>query len=312
MSRLIFLIMMLVPSACGPATAQVVGSDSVTVPLVVEGNRVFLDVTFEAADGSERSARFWIDTGGGGFLLTESLARDLGLEWGEPWQQEGKEFAPALEAPEPFLGGFPLEIVENRVFVRPGTDDLLPEAAPGSAEGFLPGHVLAQYHVVFDYPNQLFTLARPGVMGPRGEPLPMPVSEQMGFPRTEIEVAGLTYGFLLDTGASFTMVSEVVLKAWGDLHPEWPRQEGAAGDAATLGGQTLETMFVPAAVWGGFEINEFGVVSQQEDVFERGMSRMMTDPIIGALGGNALRHFRVELDYANEKLYLSRPVPSGR
>ena len=40
------------------------------------------------------------------------------------------------------------------------------------------------------------------------------------------------------------MVSEVRLKSWGSAHPEWPRQAGAAGEAATLGGQTLETMTV--------------------------------------------------------------------
>lgn len=66
-------------------------------------------------------------------------------------------------------------------------------------------------------------------------------------------------------------------------------------------------MLVPTARWGAHEIREFGVVSQQEGVFERGMSRMMTDPIVGALGGNVLKHFRIELDYAKQVLYLSRP-----
>jgi hypothetical protein len=36
------------------------------------------------------------------------------------------------------------------------------------------------------------------------------------------------------------------------------------------------------------------------------MSQMMAAPIVGSLAGNVLKHFRVELDYANEKLYLSR------
>lgn len=287
-------------------------AESVTVPLHIEGNRAFVDLTFSAADGSKRSARFWIDTGGGGFLLTETLARDLGLKWGKTWQQEGKDFARVLEAPEPFLGEFPLEIVESRVFVIVGSNNMLPTAAPGRAEGKIPGHVLARYHVVFDYPNRLFILARPGVVQPIGEPLPMPVSDQMGFPRTEVEVAGVPYGFLLDTGASFTMVSEAILKAWGDQYPEWPRYNGAAGDAVTLGGQTLETMFVPGAHWGTYEIREFGVVSQQEGVFERGMSRMMTDSIVGALGGNVLKHFRIELDYAKQVLYLSQSGPASR
>ena len=72
-----------------------------------------------------------------------------------------------------------------------------------------------------------------------------------------------------------------------------------------LGGQTIETMFVPGARWGPFDV-ELGVVSQREGTFERYMSGMMAAPIIGSLGGNVLKDFRVELDYEQEKLYLSR------
>jgi hypothetical protein len=169
----------------------------------------------------------------------------------------------------------------------------------------LPGHVLSRYHVVFDYPNATFTIARPGALTPRGSASPMPVGARSGFPRTEIEVNGEKYGFLLDTGASFTMVSDALLKKWGSDHPTWARHPGAYGEAATLGGQTLETMFVPAGVWQSHKLGEFGVTSQREGTFEGYMSRMMAAPIIGSLAGNVLKRFRVELDYANQTLYLS-------
>jgi hypothetical protein len=106
-------------------------------------------------------------------------------------------------------------------------------------------------------------------------------------------------------GAS--MQGEVLLKSWGTDHPDWPRHDGAVGEAATLGGQTLETMFVPRAQWGPRELAEFGVVSQREGVFEKWMSSMMSEPIVGSLAGNVLKRFRVELDYPHEKLYLSVP-----
>lgn len=311
MYHIAFVSLLIAAPPSGAVAVETAAPDRVTAPLHVEGNRAFVDLTLTAPDGSRRSARFWIDTGGGAFLLTEALARELGLEWGEPIREEGGEIARPLAAPEPFLGALPLEIQEDRVFVILGTDDLLPETAPGHADGLLPGHVLARYHVVFDYPNRSFTLAKPGVLQPEGDRSPMPVSDRMGFPRTTIDVDGASYALLLDTGASFTMVSEAVLKAWGDRHPDWPRHEGAAGDAVTLGGQALETMFVPAARWGAHEIREFGVVSQQQGVFEHYMSQMMTEPIIGALAGNVLKEFRVELDYANQALYLSRPGEAG-
>jgi predicted aspartyl protease len=273
----------------------------------VEGNRPFVDITFYRADGSQRSARFLVDTGGGGFLLAEPLARDVGLRWGAAQREEDKEFAVVAEPPSPSIGGVALELEPTRVFVMIGTDNILPPAAPGRAEGMLPGHVLVRYHIVFDYPQGRFTIARHGVLTPRGTQSPMPVAARSGFPRTEVEVDGEVHGFLLDTGASFTMVSEALLKSWGEKHSDWPRHEGADGDAKTLGGQTLETMFVPVAKWGPHELREFGVTSQREGAFERYMSPMMAAPILGALGGNVLKRFRVELDYKNERMYLSTP-----
>lgn len=283
------------------------GLDHVTIPLRVEGNRPFVELTFRRADGSDRSARFLVDSGGGGFLIAEGLARDLGLAWGELIREEGQEFASVAAPPKAFVGEFPLDLDAKRVFVVIGTENILTPAAPGHAEGMFPGHLLARYHVVFDYPNATFSLARPGVLTPKGDGLPMPVSKRQRFPRVEIEVDGVTHGFLVDTGASFTMVSELLLKSWGDAHPDWPRHPGAVGDAATLGGVTLETMLVPDARWGAHHLQQFGVVSQREGTFERTMSSMMTAPIVGSLAGNVLKNFRVELDYANETLYLSEP-----
>lgn len=278
----------------------------VTVPLLVRGNRPFVDLTFRRPDGSKRLARFLIDTGGGGFLISETLARDLGLEWGATTREEGEEFATVTVPPKAFVGDLQLELIAGRVAVVIGTDNILPKAASGRAEGMFPGHVLARYHVVFDYPKGTFTLARPGVLTPKGDLLAMPVSERQRFPRTEVEVDGMTYGLLIDTGASFTMVSETLLKFWGSRHPDWPRHAGAVGDAATLGGMTLETMFVPRARWGAHPLEKVGVVSQREGTFERSMSSMMAKPIIGSLAGNVLKNFRVELDYPNEKLYISQ------
>jgi predicted aspartyl protease len=305
---ILFIGLLLCSGVFGQKRAQI-GSvvEQVTVPLIVEGNRPFIDLTFRRADGSTRTARFLIDSGGGGFQITEPLARDIGLRWGATIRAEGAEFAKPTEIPKVYVGDFPLELNPNRVGISIGRDNVLPKTAPGHAEGMLPGHVIAQYFVVFDYPKGKFTLARANVLTPKGTPLPMPVGPQSGFPRTEIEVAGTKYAMLLDTGASFTMVSAAVLKSWGAAHPEWPRYQGAYGEAKTLGGQTLETMTLPGGLWGTHKLTEFGVTSQGEGVFEKYMSAMMAAPIVGSLAGNVLKHFRLELDYPNSKLYISGP-----
>jgi predicted aspartyl protease len=283
------------------------GADQAAVPLLIVKNRPFVNVMLQGPDGSSRSARFLVDSGGGAFIITEPVAHDLGLQWGNVQHAQGQDYGQPEIPPKAFVGNVPLDLEPSRVLVAIGTDSLLAPAVSGHADGMLPGYVLARYHVVFDYPNATFTLARPGVLKPIGNALPMPVSRGMNFPRTEIEVDGVIYGFLLDTGASFTMVSEVLLKTWGQKHQDWPRYRGAVGEARTLGGQTLETMFVPAARWGPYELSELGVTSQMEGTFEKWMSGMMSAPIVGSLAGNVLKDFRVELDYQNETLYLSKP-----
>lgn len=297
-------------AACAPAPGTTRPEpprtvDQATVPLRVEGNRPYIDVAFRKADGATHTARFLVDSGGGGFLIVEPLARELGLALGETIDEEGEKLARTTSAVNASVGGMPLELNAERIFVLIGKDNIVPPVAPGHADGLFPGHVLSRYHVVFDYPRATFTIARPGVLTPRGAAMAMPVSAESGFPRTEIQIDGATHGMLLDTGASFTMVSDALLKAWGSAHPDWKRHPGAYGEAATLGGTTLETMFVPRATWGGAALTDVGVTSQREGVFENWMSSMMTAPISGALAGNVLKRFRVELDYPNQKLYLS-------
>jgi hypothetical protein len=276
-----------------------------TVPLHLEGNRPFVDVTLRAADGRTRTARFLVDSGGGGFLLTEPLAKELGLGLGEVEEEEGTKFASVTTPLQASVGTMALDLDPTRIAVEIGGDNILPAAAPGHADGLLPGHVLAHYDVVFDYPAGTFTLARVGALPHQGTPRAMPVQARSGFPRTELEIDGTTHGFLVDTGASFTMVSTKLLEAWGSAHPDWPRQSGAVGEATTLGGQALETMTVRGARWGATDLGELALVSQQAGVFEKWMSSMTAAPIVGSLAGNVLKRFRLELDYPDQQLYVT-------
>ena len=312
MRRVLPAIACALAAACGQRPEAPPAPVQATVPLQVESHRPFVDVGLRRPDGSTRSARFLVDSGGGSFLIVEPLARELGLVWDKTEREEGLEFGHVREPPSASLGGLALDLDPERVAVVVGAESVLPPQARARAEGMFPGHLLARYHVVFDYPKRTFTLARPGVLQPVGTPLPMPVSGESGFPRTELEIDGSVYGFLLDTGASFTMVSEVLLKSWAGAHPDWPRQAGAAGEAATLGGQALETLTVASARWGTRPLGEFGVVSQRAGTFENWMSSMMSAPIVGSLAGNVLERFRIELDYPNQTLYVSAAAGIGK
>jgi len=48
-------------------------------------------------------------------------------------------------------------------------------------------------------------------------------------------VDGEKYGFLLDTGGAYTMISETLIDKWRTTHPDWPRCVGAVGAASMTG-----------------------------------------------------------------------------
>jgi hypothetical protein len=187
--------------------------------------------------------------------------------------------------------------------------------AGDDAEGTIPGHVLARNAtVVFDYPAGRFTISKAAGLQAagfrhEGNSLPSPIFQRSGFPRIELELGGHSYGFLLDTGATYTMMSRDLMDRWTVEHPDWKTASGAVGLANMVGGK-METsallMRIPDMKWGPFPIKDAGVVSRPAGTFEQYMSRMMAAPIIGSIGGNVLRAFRVEIDYSNGRVYLKQ------
>jgi predicted aspartyl protease len=270
-------------------------SNSVTVPMHVEFNRPFIDLEFSRSDGTKRIACALVDTGGGPFILTEKLSRELGLEFGEAEQG----FAPFLQEPDAYLNemrldlsGVPQAVQINSSLRSPGFPD----------EAFVPGRVLNNYHVVFDYSGRTFTLAAPNSVKAQGLKLSTPISEMMRFPRIELEIQGERYGFLLDTGAPYTMLSEAIIQKLGI-----PYVTGAVGTANMgLAGEEKLALARVNAKLGEIELANVGVVARREGVFENWMSEMMTAPIVGALAGNVLKAFRLEIDYANGYTYWEK------
>jgi predicted aspartyl protease len=309
------LLIFLLSLACPAQTSQAPPAPrSATVPFLLEDNRVFVDLTFTKPDGSPRSAHFWVDTGGGGFLMAEPLARDLGLDLsGKPMEEDGAKLL-AVTPPAVRIGNLPLDMKDARVLVMMGHKTI--QDGFNHAEGMLPGHVLQRYQVVIDYGTQRFTLALPGTLKMRGTRLNTPVQQHMGFPRLEATIAGKSYGFLLDCGAAYTMISQNVLDEWAKAHPEWPRATGAVG-APNMGVPMevgLEVTRVPQMLLGPLQLRAIGMVARRKGIFEDRISPAMTGPIAGAIAGNVLRNYRVQIDYAEGATYLEKignPSPNA-
>ena len=48
--------------------------------MILDHNRMTVEIAFKRADGSLRPARAWVDTGGTTVVMAEPLARELGVD----------------------------------------------------------------------------------------------------------------------------------------------------------------------------------------------------------------------------------------
>lgn len=277
---------------------------SIELPLRVVHNRPF--VQLEYRNGSKGRAGIWtyLDTGGGAVLLGRQLREDLDLPpTGAPFQEDGQRLTPTVP-PEVMAHGHRLSLDGCRVF---GVEhDWVAPAAFG-APAFLPAHFFRQHNVTFDYPKQIFRLDPPGTLWEEVS-LPADVHPKTAFVRIELEIGGERLGFLLDTGASYNMVSEAVMREWKAQNPTWNTVTGAYGYAQMVGAEfeaQCRMIRVPEARLGHLELTDICFVTRAEGVFERYISSMTTAPVVGALAGNVLRHLCVTVDYQRKRMALT-------
>ena len=282
----------------------------VTLPVSLDHNRIIIDVEFLRPDGSVRTARSWVDTGNQFLLVGETLARDLGLEIarsGEPGTQYAQAWA--SRTPRMRLGGLELDMagIATRLLPRAG---LLPGVP---AEAGLPASALRQCHVVFDYPSKRLTVARPGTIKPRGHAVPCQVNAETGLFQVAVKIDGETVPLGVDTGSAGTWVSTALTSSWRSRHPDWPVSTGAVGSANFFGfpfepGGVL--MRLPEVRISALRAREVGLLGLDPSLFEW-YSKKSAGPVAGFLGGNALKDFRIEVDFSTRMSYWQAGRPSG-
>jgi len=280
---------------------------SATVAMEVRDNRVFIPLTVVGANGKSKVVLFWVDSGGDMVAFGGPLARDLGLEAsGASFVGMGETPSHPVTKPRLSIAGMDIDLAH--VSVSAAENQKSRDVFAGiEAEGFLPATVLKNYDVIFDYPGRTFTMARSGTIVHRGRAVAMSVQPASGFARVELGIAGQTYGFMLDTGAAYTGVSRALMDRLIGEHPSWPHSLGAVG-AANMVGKPFdvgnELLRVPEIAWGPLALRDTGMVSRPTGVYEKAVSEDMSAPVVGALAGNVLRHFRLDLDYPAGLAYL--------
>ncbi|MBP6875268.1 MAG: hypothetical protein KBD56_04300 [Candidatus Eisenbacteria bacterium] len=292
---------------------------SVTVPFVLDHNRMLLDAEFLRSDGTWRPVRLWVDTGNPACLISADLARDLGIDLSAMTDSAGQAAgALFVEPPKGVrIGEMPLDYAGVQTMVLAQPHWLFTSMR---IDANLPASVLKRFRVVFDYPGRALTLGRPGTFEPRGERSPAAVNLETGIVQLDAVIAGDTLSFALDNGASYCFTSAGILEGWSRAHPEWPRMNGALGCANIWGWWPDEPVWpvvrLPEIAWGSAHLEGVGVVGLpnffgNDASVGQWYSRKTARPVDGFLGPNAFGAFRVEIDYENSAVYFHRTGEFG-
>jgi len=294
--------------------AQVKNTKSVTVPVSLDHNRMLVDAEMQKKDGTWRKVRLWIDSGSPDFFISESLARDIGIDLSA---SEDTAFKSAnLEIAEPpglRVGGMELKLDEVRSVVKFQPYWLF---STMHSDGNLPSTLLRKYHIIFDYPNQQLTIAEHGSKIPQGKASPASIHPQTGIVQLDAKINGVSYSFALDMGASYSFISEGILENILTHQPGLTKMTGTLGCANMWGWwpaneQQFTVVRVPEFQWGNETFVNTGIVgvpdfSPAGPTLGEWYSRKTARPVDGFLGANLLKNYRIEIDYLNSLVYFEK------
>ena len=277
-------------------------ADSVTVPIVFDNNRVFVELTFALPDGSARTTLAFVDTGNPDFDLSKSLVDALQI-------QQGRDLHVSL-------GGLPLHIDPEVQAAGFHAKSMFPGML---VESNLPAKVLRHYLLVFDYGKRTLTLAEPGTLQLDGTRVPFALNPKSGLLAVQATVDGRDYAMAVDTGSAFTWIAQDTVSLWTQEHPGWQRGLGAVGHA-NMNGSVPELSGVdirlPAMSLGALRLTQIGALGVSSGWDPKTMPRFFDwysqktpGPVVAFLGGNVLKAFRLTIDYAHGASYWLRQQP---
>jgi tetratricopeptide (TPR) repeat protein len=280
------------------------GGQATTVGFEMPNNRPIIKVR---VNGRKEPLRFVLDTGSGMSVISEETASLLGVgavaRGGMARAVGGKfeivyGFLRSLEIGEAKIENVP-------VYIRRFYNDEV------QVDGYIGLAVVNRYLVTVDYGARTFTLARPGaaarIAADPARQLPslggieIPFrSTSSGFLSGEVQVEGVArpFNFIIDTGASISVVSEKMMELdeMHDFkHPRRMRIYGAAGVA-----EGVQTLVLPRVLLGTQSREKLDVAVLDLEPVNETTGFVQS----GIIGGNFLRHFRVTFDFRRSVILL--------
>ena len=276
---------------------------SVTVPALIDHNRVVINADVRLPDGSTQRVRAWVDNGDPDLELSRRLATVLGLA-----VKCDEHECSSPPPPEIIVGGMVIPLTgvkEAKIPLKPVSGAAV--LAPGmNTEINLPSSVLRHFDVLVDFPEHKFSIGLPGTIHFRGPGGKVQINAENGLIQVPSKIENKKYNLALDVGSNISFLSEEVFHALAAAHANWPRMVGAVGSANMWGAEEetkWNVMRLDRVQYGPLFLTDVAVVSLPKtvtDFFEKRAGM----PTVGLLGSNVLLNYRVGIDYAHSMVYF--------
>jgi predicted aspartyl protease len=243
---------------------------------------------------------FLLDTGAAMSIITEELASIIGVEGTEVKEALGAA-GKKIEVPLGKLDS--ISIGETRVEdVRVGIMKELPKCV---GRGVLGYNFVKEFALTIDYGSNLLTFTSPSDKKRHDRSLPTYVPLRLARQDRPILLVDVlinaqeTYQFILDTGASQTVVSP-------ELAQQMSIKDIKADSIIGAGGTTHSSVGIVKSLSVG-EASLRNITVIVADIFST-LSQAVGTKFDGILGFNFLSKFKLEIDYQNERLRFEELV----
>ena len=284
-----------------------------TISFIFDDNRIFAEVEFARPDGTPRKAIAFVDIGTPQLVLEQSLGKELGIE-------NAKQAVLRI-------GDLEIDVPASDVQMDTGLGVTGPDGKRTlKVEAVLPGSVMKNYQVVLDYAKHSLTMAKPDTIKPTGDAVPCRINAKTGLVSVTAKLDGHDYALAIDCGSAYSWVRHDIAAQWIAEHGNWKRGVGAIGEANMQvqpdGAEARAViMRLPQIRLGPLLLEKVGVLGIERaappippapgeqivhgDFFDW-YSKKTPEPVIGWIGANVLKNFRVTIDFPRRTIYLQR------
>ena len=276
---------------------------SVTVPAMIDHNRIVIHVDVALPDGSTVGVHAWVDTGDPELNMSRHLATLLALP-----VTCGEHECSSPPPKEISIGGMTIPLgaaKEAKIPLNPVSAASV--LAPGmSAEINLPSSILRHYDVLIDFPGHKFSIGAPGTIHFQGPSAKVQINAENGLIQVPSQLEGKKYNLALDLGSNFSFLAEDLFDKLAATHGEWPHMTGAVGSANMWGSNDepkWKLMRVDRLQYGPLFLANVPVAAFPKDRMDY-FAKRAGIATAGLLGSNALINYRVGIDYAHSTVYF--------